>query len=199
LPQARKASGRAADNLSIDRLQGAAFMSAIGTLNPGNSGLSSLIDISKTPTVDDPDITLAGAVTPAAVQGIKVSLSGAGIEKAAAARGENSDIEESGLPENIQQVLKMIRKLQQQIAEKVAEMQAVMRDKRLSPAEIKAKVGLLQAFITNINAGLITANTALSKAMRQGDLTPEQVLKTASLAMNAQGPFSIGLRAALSP
>lgn len=174
-------------------------MSAIGTLNPGNSGLSSLIDISKTPTVDDPDITLAGAVTPAAVQGIKVSLSGAGIEKAAAARGENSDIEESGLPENIQQVLKMIRKLQQQIAEKMAEMQAVMRDKRLSPAEIKAKVGLLQAFITNINAGLITANTALSKAMRQGDLTPEQVLKTASLAMNAQGPFSIGLRAALSP
>ncbi|MBK5415340.1 hypothetical protein [Pseudomonas sp. TH31] len=160
-------------------------MSAIGTLNPGNSGLSSLIDISKTPTVDDSGITLPGAVTPDMVQGINVSLSGAGIEKAAAARGENSDIEESGLPENIQQVLKMIRKLRQQIAEKMAEMQAVMRDKRLSPEEIKAKLGALQAFINNLNGGLITANTALSKAMKQAGLTPEQILKAASLLMKS--------------
>lgn len=160
-------------------------MSAIGTLSPGNSGLSTLIDTPKIPTVDDLDSTSPAFQTPTKVEGIRVSLSGAGIEKAAAVKGENSDIEESGLPENIQQVLKMIRKLQQQIAEKMAEMQAVMRDKRLSPAEIKAKVALLQAFITDLNAGLITANTALSKAMRQGDLTPEQVLKTASLAMNS--------------
>ncbi|WP_213936937.1 hypothetical protein [Pseudomonas sp. dw_612] len=159
-------------------------MSAIGTLNPGNSGLSSLLDISKPASVDDADVTQR-VDTPTKVEGIKVSLSGAGIEKAAGAKGENSDIEESGLPENIQQILKMIRKLQQQIAEKLAEMQAVMKDKRLSPEEIKAKLGALQAFINNLNGGLIVANNALSKAMKQSGLTPEQILKAASLVMKS--------------
>jgi hypothetical protein len=160
-------------------------MSAIGTLNPGSSGLSPLIDTSKTAVVGDAQVTAAPFETPTKVEGVKVSLSGAGIEKAAGAKGENSDIEESGLPENIQQILKMIRKLQQQIAEKMAEMQAVMRDKRLSPEEMKAKVGAIQAFITNLNGGLITANTALSKAMKQAGLSPEQILKAASLAMKS--------------
>ncbi|MFJ7795549.1 hypothetical protein [Pseudomonas sp. NPDC096950] len=160
-------------------------MSAIGTLNPGNSSLSSLLDTSKLPAVNDADVTTPSVDTPTKVEGVKVSLSGAGIEKAAGAKGENSDIEESGLPDNIQQILKMIRKLQQQIAEKLAEMQAVMKDKRLSPEERKAKLGALQAFINNLNGGLIVANNALSKAMKQAGLTPEQVLKAASLAMKS--------------
>ncbi|MGE8147567.1 hypothetical protein ACQKP7_20610 [Pseudomonas frederiksbergensis] len=160
-------------------------MSAIGTLNPGNSSLPSLLDTAKVSTVDEADVTLPSFETPTKVEGIKVSLSGAGIEKAAGAKGENSDIEESGLPENIQQILKMIRKLQQQIAEKLAEMQAVMRDKRLSPEEMKAKLGALQAFINNLNGGLIVANNALSKAMKQSGLTPEQILKAASLVMKS--------------
>jgi hypothetical protein len=160
-------------------------MSAIGTLNPGNGGVSSLLDTSKIPSVNESDVTVTPVETPAKVEGIKVSLSGAGIEKAAGAQGDDSDIEESGLPENIQQILKMIRKLQQQIAEKLAEMQAVIRDKRLSPEEIKAKLGALQAFINNLNGGLITANTALGKAMKQAGLTPEQILKAASLLMKS--------------
>ncbi|MGF6207460.1 hypothetical protein [Pseudomonas frederiksbergensis] len=160
-------------------------MSAIGTLNPGNSGLSALLDTSKIAPVDESDVTLAPVETPTRVEGIKVSLSGAGIEKAAGSKGDDSDIEESGLPENIQQILKMIRKLQQQIAEKLAEMQAVMKDKRLSPEEMKAKLGALQAFINNLNGGLIVANNALSKAMKQSGLTPEQILKAASLLMKS--------------
>lgn len=160
-------------------------MSAIGTLNPGNGGVSSLLDASKISPVNESDVTMAPIEPPSKVEGIKVSLSGAGIEKAAGIQGKDSDIEESGLPENIQQILKMIRKLQQQIAEKLAEMQAVMRDKRLSPEEIKAKLGALQAFINNLNGGLITANTALGKAMKQSGLTPEQILKAASLVMKS--------------
>ncbi|RON57341.1 hypothetical protein [Pseudomonas frederiksbergensis] len=160
-------------------------MSAIGTLNPGSGGLLSSLDTSKLAPVSDADISAQNADTPTKVEGIKVSLSGAGIEKSAEAKGENSDIEESGLPDNIQQILKMIRKLQQQVAEKLAEMQAVMKDKRLSPEERKAKLGALQAFINNLNGGLIVANTALSKAMKQAGLTPEQILKAASLAMKS--------------
>ena len=160
-------------------------MSAIGTLSPGNAGLSPLIDNSKVAVVDDADMTQAPFENPAMVEGVKVTLSGAGIDKATGGKDENSDIEESGLPENIQQILKMIRRLQQQIAEKMADMQAVMKDKRLSLEEIKARLGTLQAFITNLNGGMIVANTALSKAMKQAGLGPDQILKAASLLLKS--------------
>ena len=77
----------------------------------------------------------------------------------------------------------MIRRLQKQIAEKVALMQAVMADKRLSAEERRAKLGALQAVIGTLNGGLITANMVLSKAISQASLTPEQVLKTTTLLL----------------
>jgi len=157
-------------------------MATIGLLNSGNSGVQSLLEPASGSAGEDPAIARGPATSPVA-EGIKVSLSGAGLTKAASSRGDNKDIEESGLPENIQQILKMIRRLQQQIAEKVALMQAVMADKRLTAEERKAKLGALQAAIGALNGGLITANMSLSKAMTQSNLTPEQVLKTASLAM----------------
>lgn len=157
-------------------------MATIGVLNSGNNGVQSLLEPVSGSTGENSAIALGPATSPVA-EGIKVSLSGAGLTKAASSHGDNKDIEESGLPENIQQILKMIRRLQQQIAEKVARMQAVMSDKRLSAEERRAKLGALQAAIGSLNGGLITANMSLSKAMTQSNLTPEQVLKTASLAM----------------
>jgi small-conductance mechanosensitive channel len=157
-------------------------MATIGVLNSGNNGVQSLLEPVSGSTGENSAIALGPATSPVA-EGIKVSLSGAGLTKAASSHGDNKDIEESGLPENIQQILKMIRRLQQQIAENVARMQAVMSDKRLSAEERRAKLGALQAAIGSLNGGLITANMSLSKAMTQSNLTPEQVLKTASLAM----------------
>ncbi|VVO48482.1 hypothetical protein PS858_00149 [Pseudomonas fluorescens] len=157
-------------------------MATIGVLNSGNNGVQSLLEPASGSTGENSAIALGPATSPVA-EGIKVSLSGAGLTKAASSHGDNKDIEESGLPENIQQILKMIRRLQQQIAENVARMQAVMSDKRLSAEERRAKLGALQAAIGSLNGGLITANMSLSKAMTQSNLTPEQVLKTASLAM----------------
>lgn len=159
-------------------------MATIGVLNPGNSGVQTLHEPANGLAGEDSAIAIGPATSPVA-EGIKVSLSGAGLTKAASSHGDNKDIEESGLPENIQQILKMIRRLQKQIAEKVALMQAVMADKRLSAEERRAKLGALQAVIGTLNGGLITANMALSKAMTQSNLTPEQVLKTASLAMKS--------------
>ncbi|WP_223413906.1 MULTISPECIES: hypothetical protein [unclassified Pseudomonas] len=159
-------------------------MATIGVLNPGNSGVQTLHEPANGLAGEDSAIAIGPATSPVA-EGIKVSLSGAGLTKAASSHGDNKDIEESGLPENIQQILKMIRRLQKQIAEKVALMQAVMADKRLSAEERRAKLGALQAAIGTLNGGLITANMALSKAMTQSNLTPEQVLKTASLAMKS--------------
>ena len=157
-------------------------MASIGVLNPGNSGVQTLLEAPSGPTDEGSAVSAGSAASPVA-EGIRVSLSGAGLTKAAGSHGDNKDIEESGLPENIQQILKMIRRLQEQIAEKVARMQVVMADKRLSAEERRAKLGALQAAIATLNGGLITANMSLSKVMKQSELTPEQVLKTASLAM----------------
>ncbi|WP_426189790.1 hypothetical protein [Pseudomonas sp. NFXW11] len=114
-----------------------------------------------------------------------MSLSGVGLEKSSSAAGGDRDIEESGLPENVQQILKMIRKLQQQIAERLARLQALMADKRLSPEEARAKVTALQADLANLNGALLTANATLAKVLRESGLTPEQLQKAAALLMKS--------------
>ncbi|MCU1772540.1 hypothetical protein [Pseudomonas sp. 13B_3.2_Bac1] len=156
-------------------------MAAIDTLNPGNSGVASVPSTARTVSGDEQDADSASLATPTLVEGVKVSLSHASIEKAFSAGGENSDIEDSGLPENVQQLLKMIRKLQKEIAEKKARMAAVMADKRLTN---EAKVNMLAALrgaIAALNTGLISANLALSKVMDQSGLTSEQNLTLGSL------------------
>lgn len=158
-------------------------MSSIGGLTSGSSNLQPLIESSNTRTQDE-SATPPVVETPVAAEGIRVSLSGASIKKAAESAG-NSDIEESGLPDNIQQILKMIRKLKQQIAEKMAEMQAVMADRSLTPEQARAKAGSLQSAIATLTSGLMTATAALSKAMKAAGLSPEQLMKAASLIMKS--------------
>jgi hypothetical protein len=162
-------------------MQGIASMAAIDTLNPGNSGVASVPSTARTGTDSEQNAASAPLATPTLVEGVKVSLSGASIEKSFSVGGENSDIEDSGLPENVQQLLKMIRKLQKEIAEKKARMAAVMSDRTLTN---EAKVNMLAALrgaIAALNTGLISANLALSKVMDQSGLTSEQNLKLGSL------------------
>ena len=158
-------------------------MAVIDTLNPGNSGVASVPSTARTGTDSEQNAASAPLATPTLVEGVKVSLSGASIEKSASVGGENSDIEDSGLPENIQQLLKMIRKLQKQIAEKKALIEAIMADKRLSSEEKIIKVASLRGAIAALNTGLITANLALSKVVGQSGLTADQNMKVGSLLM----------------
>ncbi|WP_247842462.1 hypothetical protein [Pseudomonas sp. MWU12-3103b] len=156
-------------------------MAAIDTLNPGSSGVASVPSTARTGTDSEQNAASTPLATPTLVEGVKVSLSGASIEKSFSVGGENSDIEDSGLPENVQQLLKMIRKLQKEIAEKKARMAAVMSDRTLTN---EAKVNMLAALrgaIAALNTGLISANLALSKVMDQSGLTSEQNLKLGSL------------------
>ncbi|MEI7053390.1 MULTISPECIES: hypothetical protein [Pseudomonas] len=156
-------------------------MAAIDTLNPGSSGVASVPSTARTGTDSEQNAASAPLAIPTLVEGVKVSLSGASIEKSFSVGGENSDIEDSGLPENVQQLLKMIRKLQKEIAEKKARMAAVMSDRTLTN---EAKVNMLAALrgaIAALNTGLISANLALSKVMDQSGLTSEQNLKLGSL------------------
>lgn len=156
-------------------------MTAIGTLGPGNSGVPALPEIASNDAASDRDADALTTATPTLVEGVKVSLSGAAIAKSAAVGGENSDIDNSGLPENIQQLLKMIRKIQKEIIEKKARMAAVMSDRTLSNEEKINKLAALRGAIAALNGGLITANLSLSKVMNQSALNPDQNLKVGSL------------------
>jgi len=158
-------------------------MAAIGTLGPGSNDVAAMPETFKTSSANAHDSGLSEEAIPTLVEGVKVSLSGASIEKAASVGGENSDIDDSGLPENIQQLLKMIRKLQKQIAEKKALIEAIMADKRLSNEEKIIKVASLRGAIAALNTGLITANLALSKVVGQSGLTADQNMKVGSLLM----------------
>ena len=118
-------------------------------------------------------------VAPTAAEGIKVTIS-ADAFKAAKVESSDSDIDESGLDDNVKQMLKTIRQLKQQIDEKLAELQAVGMDQSLTPEERQAKVANLQTAISSLQAGLITAQTSLAKAMK--GMSPEDIGKVMALS-----------------
>ncbi|MGF6097268.1 hypothetical protein [Pseudomonas sp. 18175] len=119
------------------------------------------------------------AAVPNASEGIKVTISSDAF-KAAEVKSTDSDIDESGLDDNVKQMLKTIRALKQQIDEKLAELQAVAMDQSLSPEERQAKVANLQTAISSLQAGLITAQTSLAKAMK--GMSPEDIGKVLALS-----------------
>lgn len=120
---------------------------------------------------------------PVATEGVKVTLSGAGLQKASRSNNDNSDIENSGLPNSIQQTLKMIREIKKQIAEKMAELQAIMGDSSLSPEEARIKASNLQSQLSSLNGALSVANTALKDGMKNLKLGPDQAIAATTLAM----------------
>lgn len=129
--------------------------------------------VRSTVAVEDKD---NAASTPS--EGVKVTLS-ANAFKAAPTKSADSDIDESGLDDNVKQMLKAIRRLKQQIDEKMAELQAVAVDQSLTPEERQAKVANLQTAISSLQAGLVTAETSLAKAMK--GMSPEDVGKVLAL------------------
>jgi hypothetical protein len=160
-------------------------MSTIGSVGPGGSELATLQSVTRQLTDETADAaaTSAKAETTTPVEGIKVSLSAAGMDKATGKDKPNRDIEESGLPNNVQETLKRIRELKQQIAEKMAEMQALMSDPSLTPEMKQSRVGALQTTLATLNAGLMTANNALTKAIKDSGLSKNQSTQAATLSM----------------
>lgn len=148
-------------------------MPVIGGITNGSNTLQPLIESTRG-SAEQQTSTSPTPEKSKTIEGITVTISGAALQKVAeASKTANSDIEESGLPDNIQQILKVIRLLKQQIAEKLAEMQAVMADKSLTPEQAQARVGNLQTALAGLNAGLMTANTSLAKAMKDSGLSAE--------------------------
>jgi PIN domain nuclease of toxin-antitoxin system len=160
------------------------IMRVIGGISSGSSSLQPLIEPTSA-SVEPQTSTTPAREKRKTVEGVSVTISGVALQKAAQAnKTVNSDIEESGLPDNIQQILKMIRLLQQQIAEKMAEMQAVMTDKSLTPEQAQARLANLQTALGGLNAGLMMANASLAKAMKESGLSAEDMMKAVSLVMS---------------
>ncbi|TFW45396.1 hypothetical protein PspCFBP13506_04430 [Pseudomonas sp. CFBP13506] len=120
-------------------------------------------------------------VAEVAKPGVSVTISGAAMKAAAAQKTSNNDIDDSGLADNVKQLLKMIRDIKKQIAEKQAEMAAVMADKNLSPEQARARLAGLQSALSGLQAGLTSAQASLAKAMK--DMSAGDAIKASGLAM----------------
>ena len=114
--------------------------------------------------------------------GLQVSLSELG-QSLSVKTDQNRDIDESGLPETIKQLLKMIRQLKAQIAEKRAQLQALMTQQELDSETRRVRAQALQAELTTLNGALATANANLIKLMRESGLSSEQMMAASRLAM----------------
>lgn len=115
------------------------------------------------------------------VEGVTVTISADAFKAAGATKNANADIDDSGLEDNVKQVLKMIRQLKQQIAEKQAELAAVAMASNLSPEQARARASNLQSEISTLQAGLMSAQTSLAKAMK--NMSAQDAMKAASLSM----------------
>ncbi|WP_256662199.1 hypothetical protein [Pseudomonas sp. F(2018)] len=112
--------------------------------------------------------------------GLRVTLSELGKARATA---QNDDIDEADLPDNIKEILKLIRALRQQIAEKQAELQALMADSEMDPEAKQMRLDMLRGELASLQGALSTAQASLVDALKDKRLSDDQRMKAASLAM----------------
>lgn len=126
------------------------------------------------PVEGDEQSAAASAGKGEAAPGVNVSLSDVGLARSREAENKNADIDKSDLPDEVKQLLKMIRELKAQLAEKMAELQALMAQGDMEDDAQQAKVRAMQTEVGSINGALSTANAQLAQVMRDQKLTGEQ-------------------------
>ena len=99
------------------------------------------------------------------------------------ATAKNDDIDEADLPDNIKEILKLIRALRQQIAEKQAELQALMAASGVDPQLQQMRVEALRSELSSLQGALSTAQASLVDALKDKRLSDDQRMQAASLAM----------------
>lgn len=112
---------------------------------------------------------------------VYVSLSELGKTNAKQAE-QNKDIDDSNLPDTIKQILKNIRDLKQQIADKQAEIDKASQD-GLQSEQQREKLKLLQTELGMLNSALAGAQQSLNKALQQQDLSDKQIQTALSLML----------------
>ncbi|NYS59992.1 hypothetical protein HZS81_04355 [Halomonas salicampi] len=97
---------------------------------------------------------------------------------------KNTKIEESGLPPEVQELLKRIAEYREKLKEKQQELQDVMQDQSLGDEQRQAKLNALQEAINSLNSALQEAMSQLNKIVDQMDLDDGAVIEMMSLAMS---------------
>lgn len=111
-------------------------------------------------------------------EGIRVSLSNLG---KASAPQKNDDIDESNLPDGIKELLKLIRALKAQIAERQAELDAIAADKSLDEDSRLQHLEAVRSQLNALRSALTSAQLNLAKAVREAGLSDEQALEVGRL------------------
>ncbi|UII74386.1 hypothetical protein LVW35_21165 [Pseudomonas sp. HN11] len=152
-------------------------MTSIGGINPSSIRIPTVPDLKKDAVVEDASNPLAPQADTKPVEGVAVTISGAGLQ--AARNDANKDIDDSDLKDNIKQLLKMIRELKKQLEDKMAELAAAMADTSMTPEARQARIAGLQSDVTSLQGALATTQTQLAKAMK--DEPPEAQMDVMSL------------------
>ncbi|MBX8500553.1 chemotaxis protein [Pseudomonas cichorii] len=115
-------------------------------------------------------------------KGIEVNLSSAG-KAAASSSSKNSDIEQSGLPESVQKILKAIRELQKKIAETMEKIQEVLNDKTLSYDERQTRATALQTVLGMLQRQVSNSTADMATLMNQLQASDADKVKAGILVM----------------
>lgn len=115
-------------------------------------------------------------------KGIQVDLSSAG-KAAASSSSKNSDIEQSGLPESVQKILKAIRELQKKIAETLDKIQEVLNDKTLSYDERQTRATALQTVLGMLQRQVSNSTADMANLMNQMHASDADKVKAGILVM----------------
>jgi hypothetical protein len=120
--------------------------------------------------------------TSASTPAVQVNLSSAG-KAAASASSRNADIEQSGLPESVQKILKAVRELQRRIEETMEKIRKVLSDKSLSYDERQTQATALQTVLGMLQRQVSNSTADLSVLMNQLQSSDSDKIKAGILVM----------------
>lgn len=93
----------------------------------------------------------------------------------------DKDIEDSGLPQDVQSSLKRIRDMKERLKEKQEELQAVMSDTSLSEEEKSKKVQQLNGEVAQLNSSIQNAQQSMGELMKSKGLSSDDQMKAMAL------------------
>ncbi len=120
---------------------------------------------------------------PAASTEIHISAPGhalAGGDKAASVR-DNSDVDDSALPDQAKDAIKRLRELRAQLARKLQELEEAKNATTGTPDQKRIRIAVLQQEIASLGSAITTTTATLNQAIRE--LSAEQQMLAGSLSM----------------
>ncbi|RRV05643.1 chemotaxis protein [Pseudomonas sp. v388] len=133
-------------------------------------------------TAANADESTRNVTAPVETPAVKVDLSSAG-KAASSASSRNADIEQSGLPESVQKILKAVRELQRKIQETMEQLQKVLSDKSLTYDERQTKATALQTVLGMLQRQISNSTADLSILMNQLQSSDSDKIKAGILVM----------------